>query len=90
MFGQTITDSPQRTRGRYDTTRWHGAPPLGRQRVLFSARPYTLEGVHRTYDVTPDGRRFVMLRHVANASTDNAAIVVVENVFDVLRRKMPP
>jgi hypothetical protein len=66
-----------------------GTPPLGRQRVLFSAVPYTLEGVHRTYDVTPDGRRFVMLRHVANPSTDNATVVAVENFFDVLRRKVP-
>jgi serine/threonine-protein kinase len=66
-----------------------GTPPLGRQRVLFSALPYTLEGVHRTYDVTPDGRRFLMLRHVANSSADNAALVVVENFLDVLRRKVP-
>jgi len=66
-----------------------GPPPLGRQRVLFSALAYTFEGVHRTYDVTPDGRRFLMLRNVANSSTDNGAVVVVENFFDVLRHKVP-
>ena len=65
-----------------------GTPPLGRQRVLFSALPYTVEGVHRTYDVTPDGRRFVMLRRVANSSLDNVPLVVVENFFEVLRRKV--
>jgi Tol biopolymer transport system component/tRNA A-37 threonylcarbamoyl transferase component Bud32 len=66
-----------------------GTPPLGRQRVLFSALPYTVETVHRTYDVTPDGRRFVMLRAVAGATVDNVPLIVVENFFEVLRKKVP-
>jgi Tol biopolymer transport system component len=63
-----------------------GTPPTGRQRVLFSARPYASVPVHQSYDVSPDGKRFVMIR----LSTDRGApLVVVENFFEELKRKVP-
>ena len=66
-----------------------GTPPIGRQHVLFSALPFTFEAVHRTYDVTPNGQRFVMLRPAAAARDVNEPLVVVENFFEELKRKVP-
>jgi len=66
-----------------------GTPPIGRQRVLFSALPYTGESTHRSYDITPDGKRFVMIRKSAVTAPPTEQLIVVENFFDVLRRKVP-
>jgi serine/threonine-protein kinase len=66
-----------------------GTPPIGRQHVLFSALPFTFEAVHRTYDVTPDGQRFLMLRPAAVAKDIDEPLVVVENFFEELKRKVP-
>src|SRR5688572_9237648 len=65
-----------------------GTPPVGRQRVLFSALPYIFASPHRSYDVGRDGR-FLMLRLVADAALESAPLVVVENFFEELRRKVP-
>ena len=35
-----------------------GATPTGQQRVLFSATGYMSDPLHKSYDVSPDGRRF--------------------------------
>jgi len=56
---------------------------------LFSALPYTGESTHRSYDITPDGRRFVMIRKSAVTAPPTEQLIVVENFFDVLRRKVP-
>jgi tRNA A-37 threonylcarbamoyl transferase component Bud32/WD40 repeat protein len=67
------------------------APPTGAQRVLFSAAPYVTDFNHRMYDVTPDGRRFVMLRLDTNDRGAAAAeLVVVQNFFSELKRMVPP
>ncbi|HEX6943654.1 MAG TPA: protein kinase [Gemmatimonadaceae bacterium] len=65
-----------------------GTPPVGRQRVLFSALPYIFASPHRSYDVARDGR-FLMLRLVEDAAMTSAPLVVVENFFEELRRKVP-
>jgi Tol biopolymer transport system component/tRNA A-37 threonylcarbamoyl transferase component Bud32 len=65
-----------------------GTPPIGRQRVLFSALPYIFPPTHRSYDVASDGR-FLMVRLVNNADVVSAPLVVVENFFEELRRKVP-
>jgi serine/threonine-protein kinase len=45
----------------------------------------------RTYDVSPDGKRFLMIKNVSKA--ENAAprdqISVVDNRFEELRRRVP-
>ena len=64
-----------------------GTPPIGRQRVLFSTLPYIFPPTHRSYDVARDGR-FLMVRLVNNADAVSAPIVVVENFFEELRRKV--
>jgi tRNA A-37 threonylcarbamoyl transferase component Bud32 len=65
-----------------------GTPPIGRQRVLFSSRPYIFPPTHRSYDVAGDGR-FLMVRLVNDADAASAPLVVVENFFEELRRKVP-
>ncbi len=64
------------------------SPPVGRQRVLFSALPYSSVATHQNYDVHPDGQRFVMIRLGADQNF-NAPLNVVENFFEELRRKVP-
>jgi serine/threonine-protein kinase len=57
---------------------------------LFEGRYYTVAG-GRTYDVSPDGQRFLMLK-VAGGSDEDAAltsIIVVENWFEELKRLVP-
>ena len=67
----------------------NGTPPLGRQRVLFPVLPYAFEATHRSYDVTPDGKRFVMIRKVVGTTPTVEPLTVVENFFEVLRTKVP-
>lgn len=59
---------------------------MGEQRVLFSTAGYdvSLEG-EKTYDVSPDGSRFVMIR-LARKSHDQ--LIVVENFFEELRSRV--
>ena len=66
------------------------APPTGQQRVLFSATPYLADFNHRMYDVTPDGRRFVMIRlGVGDRGAAAAELIVVQNFFAELKRLVP-
>ena len=64
-------------------------PPLGRQQVLFSTRPYAVGSYNRMYDVTPDRQRFVMMRLAPGQSAEDFRLVVVENFFEELERLAP-
>ena len=66
-----------------------GLPPLGRQRALFSASAYAFEATHRSYDITSDGQRFVMLRLQDERAQTAEQLTVAENFFGELRRKVP-
>jgi len=62
----------------------------GRAVILFRG-PYAgggAAGGGRTYDVSPDGRRFLMIK-VGSADRPPAPLVVVLNWFDELRRLVP-
>ena len=61
------------------------APPIGEQRVLFSATPYSADPLHQMYDVSPDGRRFLMTRIGGAAERVEVKFVVVQNFFEELR-----
>ena len=65
-----------------------GAPPTGRQRVLFSATDYAADPFHQMYDVSRDGR-FVMLRLGETDLGGEARLIVVENFFEELKRLVP-
>ena len=57
---------------------------------LFEGRYYS-GNPYRTYDVSPDGRRFLMIKDVGS-SDDRATpfgMVVVEHWFEELKQKLP-
>ena len=61
----------------------------GQGRRLFSDPAYRGAGSSlsdRTYDVSPDGRRFVMIR---NLDESRPSLVVVQHWFDELRQRVP-
>ena len=45
--------------------------------------------VGRTYDVSPDGRRFLMIKDAASTAELPPQIVIVENWFEELKRRVP-
>jgi hypothetical protein len=51
--------------------------------TLFSTRQYFLQSVHPSYDVSPDGERFLMIRTRAG---DVHELIVVENFGKELSR----
>ena len=57
----------------------------GARRVLFSLNRFVVGGNHQQYAVTPDDRRFIMLRLTGSARPDQ--VVVVENFSDELRAR---
>jgi hypothetical protein len=58
---------------------------LEEQRVLFSIAEYNNYPRLRNYDVSPDGKRFVMIR---SAPKPRAELIVVENAFEELKAKV--
>jgi Tol biopolymer transport system component len=60
----------------------------GAQRTLFSAAPFVLLPFHRSYEVSPDDRSFVMLKNSAATGAEANRLVVVLNWFDEARAKM--
>jgi hypothetical protein len=52
---------------------------------------YLRTNAGRTYDVSPDGRRFLMVKSAASEqASDSRRIVLVQSWFDELRRLAPP
>jgi serine/threonine-protein kinase len=58
---------------------------VGEPKVLFSAAPFDVGGGFQLYDVTPDGRRFVMVR--GTAATAETELVLVQNWFEELKAR---
>jgi hypothetical protein len=57
---------------------------VGPARPLFPVQPYRADFFHAAYDVSADGRRFVMVRESERGSIDES-LVVVDNWFQELR-----
>jgi eukaryotic-like serine/threonine-protein kinase len=58
--------------------------------ILLDAR-FSGGGTHRTYDLSRDGQRFLMIKENAGSSESNAppaAMIVVQNWFEELKAKM--
>jgi hypothetical protein len=52
--------------------------------------PYFRGQAARTYDVSPDGRRFLMIKAVASSTGSTPLqLVVVQNFFEELKRLVP-
>jgi Tol biopolymer transport system component len=60
----------------------------GSPQRLFNAFEFTA-GVG-SYDVHPDGKRFLMTRPAGVAAYQRDELVIVQNFFDELRKKVPP
>ena len=61
---------------------------LGKQR-LFSANGYFASPWAQAYDVTPDGKRFLMLRVGSSSTANSASLILVQNFLAELQRKAP-
>jgi hypothetical protein len=60
----------------------------GSEQVLFPATAYRTDFYHAAYDVTADGKRFVMIRNSDSGSLDEE-LIAVENWFEELNRLVP-
>jgi hypothetical protein len=56
-------------------------------RLLFDASAYTGAGGDTSFDVAPDGQRFVMIR--GEDPSVSRQIVIVHNWFDEVKRRVP-
>jgi Tol biopolymer transport system component len=61
---------------------------VGRPRMLFQG-PYLPGVVFPYYDVSPDAQRFLMIKPSEQTSSSLTQIVVVQNWFEELRRRVP-
>jgi len=71
-----------RLNGRGST--WNASPPA---KVLEGPYEMELPQTSRTYDVSPDGQRFLVVKRSANQVTPQ--IVVVQNWLEELNRLVP-
>jgi hypothetical protein len=62
----------------------------GTPQVIFQGQ-YFKGGSGRQYSVSPDGRRFLMIKNVASTNADAPLpqIVIVQNWFEELKRRVP-
>ena len=61
--------------------------------ALFTASYWGPDNVSSTYDISPDGQRFMMLKEFTvseQQASDQTVLVAVENWFEELRRLAPP
>jgi hypothetical protein len=60
----------------------------GAPRTLFAGR-YVVSFPIRMYDVTPDGKRFLMVQDVERQPMKPTHIILVQNWFEELKRRVP-
>jgi serine/threonine-protein kinase len=58
---------------------------IGEQRALFSVAPYASLGFFQSYGVSPDGRRFLMVRE--GASSQESELILTENWLQELKAR---
>lgn len=66
--------------------RTNGAFRAGQPRKLFDETPYGRGFPIRTYDLSPDGKRFLMIREERRAPAPVTELALVENWFGEVRR----
>ena len=59
------------------------------KRRLFSANGYFASSWAQAYDVSPDGRRFLMLRVGSSSGAVPVSLVLVQNFLTELQRQVP-
>jgi eukaryotic-like serine/threonine-protein kinase len=63
---------------------------VGKPRLLFQGQYQPTTGTSPNYDVSPDGKRFLMLKPTEQAEAAPTQINVVLNWFEELKRRVPP
>ena len=61
---------------------------VGSARMLFDTRSFSLVGIGRNFDVSPDGTRFLMVKDLP-VPTEAKRLIVVQNWFEDLKRLVP-
>jgi serine/threonine-protein kinase len=62
---------------------------VGAEVKLFDGRFLTNGPGHRVFDVMPDGKRFVMIKVDDGGDTTASSMIVVQNWFEEIRRRVP-
>jgi dipeptidyl aminopeptidase/acylaminoacyl peptidase len=90
FFTNTTTVGGQPTNTRMMVVSMTLAPTLtvGAPRMLFEGS-YGATGAIRSYDVTPDGRRFLMVQQKDRPTVSASAMVLVQNWFAELNARVP-
>lgn len=60
----------------------------GNPKLVFEG-PYSGGPFGRTYDISPDGKRFLMIKENANDETSTRESILVQNWFSELKRSVP-
>ncbi|HEY4579611.1 MAG TPA: hypothetical protein VIG89_01130, partial [Candidatus Acidoferrales bacterium] len=63
---------------------------VGKPKVLFEGQYVPSPITFPNYDVSADGQRFLMLKASGQAEAASTQIVVVQNWFEELQRRVPP
>lgn len=76
LMGMRVEEAPS----------WRSSTPA---RVLQGQYYYALPGNGRTFDIAPDGRRFLMIKQGGSNEAAPQNLVVVQNWFEELKRLVP-
>jgi hypothetical protein len=62
---------------------------VGAPIALFPVSAYFFGGIGRNYDISPDGKRFVMFKNPPTATGGSAPIMVVLNWLEDVKARAP-
>ena len=71
-----------------ETARSGGAFTYGTQALVMDLAKYRWGLVGRGYDISPDGKRFIMLKQVGVDATERLSLTIVTHWFDELRARV--
>ena len=74
---------------RVDVQPWRAGGPFvyGTPELLFDVTKYTLASIGRNYDVSPDGKRFLLIKPAGADNTTSQSLTIVTGWFDELRAR---
>jgi hypothetical protein len=58
-----------------------------RQQQLLDTRGYYIASAGRTFDISPDGKRLLMMKTAGGGTADRPSIVVVSHWFDEVKER---
>ena len=69
--------------------RTDGGFSASKPRLLFKAQGYVGGGVIRAWDLSPDGKRFLMVKNEERKPQPVTEMILVQNWFEELKRLVP-